>query len=85
VNFDVCLIFREKKNAPSHLMFFSIGEITNARHMFGTFFSRLDEAVALIMLYHIVNPEAKSVSAKFEPGLEHKYIQVMLHVVYLKC
>lgn len=36
---------------------------------------RLDEAVALIMLYHIVNPEAKSVSAKFEPGLEHKYIQ----------
>lgn len=48
-------------------------------------FSRLDEAVALIQLYHIVNPEARSVSANFEPGLEHKFIQVMLRMVYLKC
>jgi len=47
--------------------------------------SRLDEAVALIELYHIVNPEAKSVTAKFEPGQEHKFIQVMLFVVYFKC
>jgi len=36
---------------------------------------RLDEAVALIELYHIVNPEAKSVTAKFEPRQEHKFIQ----------
>ena len=47
-------------------------------------FSRLDEAVALIELYHIVNPEAKSVTAKFEPGQERKFIQVMLFVVYFK-
>jgi hypothetical protein len=47
--------------------------------------SRLDEAVALIELYHIVNPEAKSVSAKFEPGQENKFIQVMLFVIYFKC
>lgn len=44
--------------------------------------SRLDEAVALIQLYHVVNPEAKCVTAKFEPGQEHKFIQVMLFVVY---
>jgi hypothetical protein len=25
------------------------------------------------------------VSANFEPGLEHKFIQVMLRMVYLKC
>ncbi|PNF32587.1 hypothetical protein B7P43_G00335 [Cryptotermes secundus] len=36
---------------------------------------RLDEAVSLIQLYHIVNPEAKSVSSHFEPGLEHSFIQ----------
>jgi hypothetical protein len=48
-------------------------------------FSRLDEAVALIKVYCIVNPEAKSMSAKFEPGQEHKFIQVMLFVVYFKC
>jgi len=36
---------------------------------------RLDEAVALIELYHIVNPDAKSVTAKFETGQEHKFIQ----------
>jgi hypothetical protein len=47
--------------------------------------SRLDEAVALIELYHIVNPEAKSVTAKFEPRQEHKFIQVVLFVVYFKC
>lgn len=47
--------------------------------------SRLDEAVALIQLYHIVNPDAKSVTAKYETGQEHKFIQVMLFVVYLKC
>jgi hypothetical protein len=41
-------------------------------------FSRLDEAVALIQLYHIVNPEAESVSVKYEAGLEHKFIQVKL-------
>jgi hypothetical protein len=45
--------------------------------------SRLDEAVALIQLYHIVNPDAKCVSAKFEPGLEHKFIQVMFKVLLL--
>jgi hypothetical protein len=48
-------------------------------------FTRLDEAVALIKLYCIVNPEAKSVSAKFDPGQEHKFIQVLLFVVYFKC
>jgi len=47
--------------------------------------SRLDEAVALIKLHHIVNPDAKSVTVKFEPGQEHKFIQVMLFVVYFKC
>jgi small subunit ribosomal protein S22 len=36
---------------------------------------RLDEAVALIELYHIVSPDAKSVTAKFETGQEHKFIQ----------
>ncbi|KDR11447.1 28S ribosomal protein S22, mitochondrial [Zootermopsis nevadensis] len=36
---------------------------------------RLDETVALIQLYHIVNPEAESASAKYKPGLEHKFIQ----------
>lgn len=46
--------------------------------------SRLDEAVALIELYHIVNPEAKSVTAKYEPGQKHKFIQVMLFVVHFK-
>jgi hypothetical protein len=44
-------------------------------------FSRLDEAVSLIQLYHIVNPEAKSVSAHFEPGLEHSFIQVNLFLI----
>jgi hypothetical protein len=48
--------------------------------MFGHF-SRLDEAVSLIHLYHIVNPEAKSVSAHFEPGLEHSFIQVNLFLI----
>lgn len=43
-------------------------------------FCRLDEAVALIQLYHIVNPEAKSVSAKLEPGLEHNFIEVVFCV-----
>jgi len=47
--------------------------------------SRLDEAVALIELYHIVSPDAKSVTAKFETGQEHKFIQVMLFVVYFRC
>jgi hypothetical protein len=45
------------------------------------YFSRLDEAVALIQLYHIVNPEAKSVSVQFEPGLEHTFIQVNLFLI----
>lgn len=44
-------------------------------------FSRLDEAVSLIKLYHIVNPEAESVSAHFEPGLEHSFIQVNLFLI----
>jgi hypothetical protein len=48
--------------------------------MFGTF-CRLDEAVSLIQLYHIVNPEAKSVTARFEPGLEHSFIQVNLFLM----
>jgi hypothetical protein len=44
-------------------------------------FSRLVEAVSLIELYHIVNPEAESVNAHFEPGLEHSFIQVNLYVI----
>ncbi|XP_069700437.1 small ribosomal subunit protein mS22 [Periplaneta americana] len=35
---------------------------------------KLDEAVALIQLYHVVNPDAKSASTKFETGQEHKFI-----------
>jgi hypothetical protein len=44
-------------------------------------FSRLDEAVSLIQLYHVVNPEAKSVNSHFEPGLEHSFIQVNLFLI----
>jgi hypothetical protein len=44
--------------------------------------SRLDEAVALVQLYHIVNPEAESLNAKYESGLEHNFVQVMLFLWY---
>ncbi|KAJ9592584.1 hypothetical protein L9F63_015722 [Diploptera punctata] len=36
---------------------------------------RLDEAVALVKLYHLVNPDAKSLSCKLEEGKEHDFIQ----------
>ena len=82
MDFDVCCTFSSKRNAFSHV-FLLLGKLKMLVICLAPF-SRLDEAVALIELYHIVNPEAKSVTAKFEPGQERKFIQVMLFVVYFK-
>jgi hypothetical protein len=41
------------------------------------FMYRLEDAVDLIQLYHIVHPTAKSAGTKFEPGRELAFIKVI--------
>lgn len=77
----LCFEIADNKNIFLIIVFFMDGEISILSICLAHF-SRLDEAVSLIQLYHIVNPEAKSVNAHFEPGMEHSFIQVNLFLNY---